>query len=262
MSNNLMLHAGGKQIARQNLIDLDTPVSDSPSHVILPHYALVDRVLESLEYRKIGVVKDEYAIGRDGARLFGMLTLDIAKDGVNLVMGLRNSHDKSFSLGIVAGFRVFVCDNLAFHGDFQPLAKKHSKNLMANLTDAISIGMDRTQRAFAPITEKIDRWRDHSLTDGGAKEWIYRGFIQGELDAPERLASHVHEAYFNPPHEEFAPRNLWSLHNAFTEAAKRLDPMPQYNLLASLDGFLTLDSKPQIVVPADIVLNDSDYVEA
>lgn len=247
----LTLHAGGKRIERQNLKDLDTPVSTSASHVILPHHMLVDRVLESLEYRKINVLKDEYAIGRDGARLFGMMTLDIQQDGISLVMGLRNSHDKSFSLGIVAGFRVFVCDNLAFSGDFQPLAKKHSKHLMSALPDAISIGIDRTQRQFQPIMQNVNRWKDFDLSDSAARSVIYDAFILGQLDAPERLASDVHEMYFNPPHDEFKARNMWSMHNAFTEAFKKLDPMPQYKALASLDDYLKLDNKDKTVHDKD-----------
>jgi hypothetical protein len=33
------------------------------------------------------------------------------------VLGLRNSHDKTFPAGIVAGASVFVCDNLSFLGE-------------------------------------------------------------------------------------------------------------------------------------------------
>jgi hypothetical protein len=33
---------------------------------------------------------------------------------------LRNSHDKSFRLSCTVGLRVFVCENLAFHGEYTP----------------------------------------------------------------------------------------------------------------------------------------------
>lgn len=260
MSNGLIVHSGGKKVARQNLVELETPVSEAASHVILPHHELVQMVEESLGYRGITIEKDEYAIAKQGLRLFGMLTLSIKQDGINLVMGLRNSHDKSFSLGIVAGFRVFVCDNLAFYGDFESLSKKHSKNLLkgTTLTDAISIGVDRTQRQFQPMIDKINRWQDFSLSDGKAKDKIYDAFIMGQLDAPERLAGLVHKEYFEPRHEEFSPRNMWSLHNAFTQVfGDELDPMPQYKALASLDDFLQVDGKPMVTVPK---LPDIDIV--
>jgi len=48
----------------------------------------------------------------------------------------------------------------------------------------------------------------------------------------------VHKLYFNPEHEEFAPRTLWSLSNAFTSALKALDPIPQFRATAKLAPFL------------------------
>ena len=67
---------------------------------------------------------------------------------------------------------------------------------------------------------------------------IYRAFIEGELEAPKYLARRVHELYFNPQHQEFQPRTIWSLSNAFTSALKELDPIPQFKATAKLGEFL------------------------
>jgi len=48
----------------------------------------------------------------------------------------------------------------------------------------------------------------------------------------------VHELYFNPQHDEFQPRTMWSLSNAFTSAFKELDPIPQFRATAKLGSFL------------------------
>ena len=71
-----------------------------------------------------------------------------------------------------------------------------------------------------------------------AKLIIYQAFIEAEIDLPKHLAVPVHELYFHPEHEEFAPRSMWSLSNAFTSALKRLDPVPQYRATAKLAAFL------------------------
>jgi hypothetical protein len=71
-----------------------------------------------------------------------------------------------------------------------------------------------------------------------AKLTIYRAFIEGDLDVPRHLARRVHDLYFNPQHEEFQPRTMWSLSNAFTSAFKELEPIPQYKATAKLAGFL------------------------
>jgi hypothetical protein len=62
--------------------------------------------------------------------------------------------------------------------------------------------------------------------------------VEGKLDARKHLARSVHDAYFNPRIEEFAPRTVWSLSNAFTSAFKELDPIPQFNATAKLGSFL------------------------
>jgi hypothetical protein len=41
----------------------------------------------------------------------------------------------------------------------------------------------------------------------------------------------VHDLYFDSKYEEFRPRTIWSLSNAFTSAFKELDPIPQFSML-------------------------------
>ena len=65
-----------------------------------------------------------------------------------------------------------------------------------------------------------------------------RTATRNELDVPRYLARRVHEFYFEPQHDEFRPRTLWSLSNAFTSAFKELDPIPQFKATAKLGGFL------------------------
>lgn len=232
----LMLHAGAQKIGRQDLLALPTPES-TETHTIVPHSKIVETTIEALSYRRIEVVKDEYGISADGAKMFGVLTLNIERNGINLVIACRNSHDKTFSLGMVAGFRVFCCDNLAFNGEFFAIAKKHSKHLLANLVDSIAIGVDRVQRHFEPMTEQVNAWQNHQLPDIEAKAIIYRAFIEDAVAAPKHIARVVHNEYFQPKYPEFEPRTLWSLQNAFTSAFKALEPLPQYRATASLGSY-------------------------
>jgi hypothetical protein len=56
------------------------------------------------------------------------------------------------------------------------------------------------------------------LSDTAAKAIIHDVFASGVL--PLRLLPEASHLYFEPPVDEFRPRNAWSLHNAFTGAAK------------------------------------------
>jgi len=37
----------------------------------------------------------------------------------------------------------------------------------------------------------------------------------------------VHDLYFEPKYDEFRPRAIWRLSNAFTSAFKELEPIPR-----------------------------------
>jgi hypothetical protein len=230
-----MVHAGASRVGRQDLPALSTPAA-TDTHKPIPHHVLVGALIESLAYRQINVVSDEYAVSPDGMRFFGVLALSLDHEGLRLALGIRNSHDKSFSLGITAGYRVFVCDNLAFHGEFMPVTKKHTKNV--DVIDVVNGAVDRAQRHFRPMVEQVDAWRRHSLPDQAAKSVIYNAFVAGQLPVPARLAAAVHQHYFEPKHEEFADRTMWSLSNAFTSAFKALQPIPQFRATAALGKFL------------------------
>ena len=78
----------------------------------------------------------------------------------------------------------------------------------------------------------------YGATDLTAKVVIYEAFIEGRLEAPKHFPRSVHELYFEPKYEEFRPRTIWSLSNAFTSAFKELDPIPQFKATAKLGGFL------------------------
>jgi hypothetical protein len=231
-----LLHSRSNLVGRQELLGLPVPEA-TRTHVPIPHADVVAALVQSLGYRNIEVVKDEYALTPDSMRMFGIMTVNVEHSGVRLALGIRNSHDKSFSLAITVGFKVFVCDNLMFNGDFQAvLARKHTKHF--DLADTIALGVERMQRGFAPMGREIDAWREHSLTDSLARNVIYAAFIEDGMPIPKHLAKVVHEHYFAPAYPEFEPRTMWSLQNAFTSAFKELEPIPQIKATAKLAGFL------------------------
>jgi hypothetical protein len=115
---------------------------------------------------------------------------------------------------------------------FTPVLAKHSKSF--SLIDCISVGVDRMQRNFEPMRKQVETWQRSELTDVTAKMVIYEAFVEARLDAPKHLARTVHDLYFEPKYEEFKPRTIWSLSNAF----KELDRIPQFKATAKLGEFL------------------------
>jgi hypothetical protein len=236
MTEPILMSNGGK-LSREELALVPTP-SGTATHKPIPHIDVVKGLIETMGFRHIAVVHEEYAVSSDGMKMFGVMELDQGMNGARFALGLRNSHDKTFRLGVTVGYRVFVCENLAFSGDFSPVLAKHSKHF--SLENALSVGVDLMQRNFTPMVEAVNHWRDSQISDVSARMIIYQAFIEGELEVPKHLARSVHNLYFNPEIEEFSSRTMWSLSNAFTSAFKELDPIPLYKATGKLASFLQM----------------------
>lgn len=168
----------------------------TPTHIPIPHAAVVETLVETLSHRHIAVVGEEFAVSKDEMEMFGVLDLETSFEGCRFAIGIRNANNKRFRLACTVGLRVFVCYNLAFRGDYSPVLAKHSKHFW--LEDALSIGVDRMQRNFEPMRHQVENWRTQQLSAATAKLMIYRAFIEGGLEVPRHLARRVHELYFNP----------------------------------------------------------------
>src|SRR5947208_16592712 len=154
---------GGRTIGREELTLVPTPPA-TETHRPIPHHEVINALVETLGFRHIGVVHDEYAVSPDGMKMFGALDLATEMHGCRFSIGIRNSHDKSMRLALTVGYKVFVCDNMAFSGDFEPVLAKHSKHF--NLVESMSVGVDQMQRNFRPMVDQGDRWRRSQVSEG------------------------------------------------------------------------------------------------
>jgi hypothetical protein len=117
----------GRTIGREELALAPTPPA-TETHRPIAHHEIVRALIETLGFRYRGVVHDEYAVSPDGMKMFGVLELATGMEGCRFSIGVRNSNDKSMRLAMTCGYRVFVCSNMAFSGDFAPVLAKHQKS--------------------------------------------------------------------------------------------------------------------------------------
>jgi hypothetical protein len=114
---NLILHCGARAVDRQQVITVPTPRATS-SWTPIPHIELVSHVEHTITSNGLVVGTQAHSLSHDGMRCFGLMQIQRAESDQDYcwVLGLRNSHDKTFPAGIVAGSSVFCCDNLASSG--------------------------------------------------------------------------------------------------------------------------------------------------
>lgn len=118
------------------------------------------RVIEALDAAcgnmELVVQSKEYSVNQNGSRMFGVWHLDYGRSAERgLSLGFRNSIDKSMVVGIVSGTKVFVCDNLAFSGDYLTFHKHTS-----GLTDKRLYDMAQgAVRGAIPKMLEFDGWQ-------------------------------------------------------------------------------------------------------
>jgi hypothetical protein len=133
---SLILHVNATEIDYDGLRQLETPPA-TPTHVPIPHFRVVDLIKTTLGMYGHQVTAENYGCTKDGLRFFGVLSLRSAYTGYEDVLGLRNSHDRSFPVSIGCGSRVFVCGNMAFVAEHQ-LKRRHTANLKRDLPGVVS----------------------------------------------------------------------------------------------------------------------------
>jgi hypothetical protein len=224
---SLVLHTGARSVSREQVAVVPTPTR-TQSWVPIPHARLLDGVQGSLERAGLAVVSEAHGLTSDGSRYFGLMQVAQADtDGdFGLVVGLRNSHDKTFPAGLVVGASVFVCDNLSFSGEVK-LARKHTANVERDLPGLIERAVGRLGDLRRKQDERFACYRQHELTDASAHDLIVRS-LDGGVMPVTRLPLVLRE-WREPRHPEFREgRTAWRLFNAFSEGLKgNLDALPR-----------------------------------
>lgn len=236
----LMLHAGATPTGYADLKRLPIPPA-TDTHVPIAHTAVIDMVKYSLGFYGHTILDEHYGVTPDGARFFGVLTLMSEYGDYADTVGLRNSHDKRFPIGISFGSRVFVCDNLAFCGD-HVIRRKHTANAKRDLPGLVAevvepLHLERQQQAG-----KFAAYRATPLSDEQVHDAIMRCYRCGVINVT-RIAS-VLDAYEAPPFD-WGDRSAWRLFNAATLAmAGRVSESPAASsqLHQIIDAFCVADA--------------------
>lgn len=213
---SLMLHAGAEEVPFDHLRQLETPEA-TKSHVPIPHHRVVDLVKFTLSHYGHEVTEEHFGVTPDHMRFFGLLSLKSRYGGYEDTVGLRNSHDKKFPIGISFGSRVFVCDNLAFIGD-HVVKRRHTANAKRDLPGLVMqiiepLADQREKQAIC-----FDRYKATALMDELADHAILTMYRDGVINV-QRIAEVVRQ-WDEPVYEECGERTAWRLFNAVTHALK------------------------------------------
>ena len=217
---NLAVHCGARRVERQEVDSSETPNRTS-TWVPVGHGAMLNHVESSLSNHGLRVVDSAHALWGEGSRYFGLMHVASteADNDYGTVLGLRNSHDKSFPACIGLGSGVFVCDNLAFSAEVK-IARRHTRFIERDLPQLVDRAIGQLGELRVSQSNRIAAYKDKRISNKAAHDLLIRG-VDSRVLPVTKLPKAIAE-WREPSHPEFAMdgRTAWRLFNAFTEAVK------------------------------------------
>lgn len=236
-----LMYLAGQDVPmnRSQLAGVPTPAGLGARHNPYPFGRYVEDIHHALDMNGIAVANEEYVVGHEGQRLFGMMELApkavegeliTAKDW-NLTLGLRGSHDQSIARGLVLGSQTIICSNLMFDGNLGKFTTMQTTNVGSRLPGLIRQAVSHIPEVAARIEQRYDSYKNFEMRprwgDAALVEIHRRGGLSGA-----QLARAVQE-WDRPVHEEHAEfgYSAWRLMQACTESLKPTGQNVNMNLV-------------------------------
>lgn len=215
----LITHCGAQRVERAELGKVTLPAA-TDTHLPIPHDYMADLIEDRLNENGLKVVQSEFALGRHGADMFGIMEVGSAPGSdFATVVGFRNSHVKKLSAGLVLGDGVFVCDNLCFSGEVK-FGRRHTINILDDLPDLVSDAIRRIMGINTAQVARAEAYKEKQISNEFADHLIMNMLREGVINT-QRVEKVVAE-WDVPSHEEFTKtgRSIYRLKQATTEALK------------------------------------------
>lgn len=210
------------KVNAEQLRAIKTPEA-SESFTPIPHFRLVEMTKEAIDRAGFQITQEEHALARGGLRYFGGLALsgsDITSSDRKMVLGIRNSGDKSFAASVCLGSSMIVCENLHFSSDIK-LARRHTSNIMSDLPRVLADAVGRVVSQWHSVERRLEAYKQIEVTKKQAADLLID--LVDAKALPAREIYNTIQEFRAPHHPEFKDPTLFSLFNAFTQQMKGSD---------------------------------------
>jgi len=211
------------------------------------HGRLARTIIAESEAQGLEIRSQQWETNGTGSDLFGSLSFHRSREhplprGLGLSIGVRHSNAGRYAVTLVFGADVFVCSNGMMVGE-HPLTRKHTLGL--DLNEAVAAGIASYLYELPGIGDFVRRMKkvrleirqaDHLLAEAGRRKVV-----------PWSQIGKVEQAWREPEHDVFEPRNAWSLYNAFTSVSRRRSARGQLDALRGLGDLFAPGSLEALV---------------
>lgn len=223
---DLLLHCGANAVDRRDVRKIRAP-EPTDTWFPLDHMHVLDEVETQIRDSGLNIVNQAHALSHEGNRYFGLIQVhkEFKHPDYSYVVGVRNSHDKTFPAGMVAGSQVFVCDNLAFSGEIK-FGRKHTRFIERDLPLLVSDAIGRLNEEWISMDFRIEAYKNKRISELKAHDIAVKS-VDSQI-MPVTALPRLLQEWRVPTYTDFKDRTIWSLFNAFTEVLKgNLTHLPQ-----------------------------------
>lgn len=216
---DLMMSNGGTFVDRHAIANVPTPRPTTTWRPV-PHIDVIDAVSDVVKAHRWNILDEQYGLASDGAKMFGIVKISkTSSPDWSRCIGIRNSHDQSFAVGLTAGISVLVCSNLCFGGGMV-LKRRHTSRI--DLTELVDRAVEELESEFLTLETVCEDLKLFFVREDDARSRIVLAAEAGAIPSCDILQ--VYNAFKTPRHEDFNDPTRWSLLNAFTEVAHKYTP--------------------------------------
>jgi hypothetical protein len=211
------------------LANRSVPATTS-SYQAIGHIELIKYLIKKVEGKGFKVTGLQANSASGGNKMTGTLKLNVGNSTFGMVLGFRNSYDKSMSLGVGVGAVVFVCSNGMFHADVQRL-RKHTSNLLIDLDEIVEEQLNYVEIQYQKFTTEVEKLQEKVLET----EQVYN--ILGKLFFEEKLLGSkelniIKDEMVKSDHFKMVGieggMTAWNLYNNITESLKETHPLKYF----------------------------------
>ncbi len=188
------------------------------SYSPVSHRNVIEAVYEEAEKRGFQIGSEQYWSSKSGMQMTGKVNIVVpGNDELGMMIGFKNSYDKTIALGFAAGGNVLVCTNGMVTGDIT-LVRRHTGSIVEEIQSKIITSMEKLEEEFQTIVAQSQRMKSIEISKKDMAELAGRLFIEEELVNTTQLNILKKEIVAS---EAFPDETVWSMYNHVTEAFKK-----------------------------------------
>jgi hypothetical protein len=163
------------------------------------------------------IVQEKHLVSNKGNHYFGLFEIQDKNNPSNKdtaqIVGLRNSHDKKFPAGVMAGDAPFICSNLCFDNEIV-INRRHTKNFFNVIDGLLQQAVIRLMDKKEITQLRNDRYKQVHVDQATVDHLVLDAYRNGACSRSQVLP--IIEQFIDPEHDVFIEPTVYSLKNAFT----------------------------------------------